>query len=109
MEERHMLHARRTALALAVALAGASLIGCSETPNRESTGQYIDDAAITTKVKAALVKDQSLDGFQIGVETYKNVIQLSGFVDSPRRAERAQEVASSVEGVRAVRNDLIVK
>jgi osmotically-inducible protein OsmY len=104
-----MLHARKFALALAVALAGTSLVACSETRTQESTGQYIDDAAITTKVKAALVKDQSLEGFQIGVETYKNVVQLSGFVDSRRRAERAQEVASNVEGVRSVRNDLVVK
>jgi osmotically-inducible protein OsmY len=109
MEEKTMSHARRIVLALAVALAGTSLLACSETPTRESTGQYVDDAAITTKVKAALVKDQSLAGFQIGVETYKNVVQLSGFVDSPRRAERAQEVARSVEGVRSVRNDLVAK
>ena len=92
-----MPHTRTIVLALAVALAGASLAACSETSSRESTGQYIDDAAITTKVKAALVKDQSFDGFEISVETYKNVVQLSGFVDSPRRAERAQEVASTAK------------
>jgi len=104
-----MLHARKFALAFAVALAGASLVACSETRTQESTGQYVDDATITTKVKAALVQDQSFDGFQIGVETYKNVVQLSGFVDSHRRAERAQQVASSVAGVKSVRNDLVVK
>jgi osmotically-inducible protein OsmY len=109
MEEGLMLHVRGFVLTLAVALAATSLAGCSETPTRESTGQYVDDAAITTKVKAALVKDQSLAGFQIGVETYKNIVQLSGFVDSPQRAERAQEVAVGVEGVRSVRNNLIVK
>jgi osmotically-inducible protein OsmY len=109
MEEGLMRHFRGFVLTFAVALAAASLAGCSETPTRESTGQYVDDAAITTKVKAALVKDQSLAGFQIGVETYKNIVQLSGFVDSPRRAERAQEVAVGVEGVRSVRNNLIVK
>src|SRR5258708_8778630 len=70
---RLMPHARRIVLALAVALAGTSLVACTETPKRESTGQYIDDAAITTKVKAALVKDQSLDGVQIGVEHSQNV------------------------------------
>jgi hyperosmotically inducible periplasmic protein len=109
MGERLMVHARGFALALAVMLASASLAACSETPTRESTGQYVDDAAITAKVKTALVKDQSLKGFQIGVETYKNEVQLSGFVDSPQLVERAQQVASSVEGVKSVRNNLLVK
>jgi hyperosmotically inducible periplasmic protein len=105
-----MLRAHGFALMFAAAVAtGATLAACSETPTRESTGQYVDDAAITTKVKAALVKDQALKAFQISVETYKNVVQLSGFVDSPQLMERAREVASSVEGVRSVRNNLIVK
>lgn len=104
-----MLRARGFALILAASAAAASLQACSETPTRESTGQYVDDATITTKVKAALIKDQSLAAFKISVETYKQVVQLSGFVDTPQTAERAQQVASSVEGVRSVRNSLIVK
>ena len=104
-----MLRIRGFALVIAAVAAAASLAACSETPTRESTGQYVDDATITAKVKGALLKDQSLKALQIGVETYKQVVQLSGFVDSPVEAKRAQEVARNVDGVQSVRNDLIVK
>jgi len=104
-----MLRARVFSLVVAAAAATTLLAACSETATRESTGQYVDDAAITTKVKTALIRDESLKAFQIGVETYKQVVQLSGFVDTPQLAERAQQVASSVQGVRSVRNDLVVK
>jgi hyperosmotically inducible periplasmic protein len=99
-----MRHAPLAAAAIAV-----SLLACSETPTQESTGQYVDDATITAKVKAALVRDQSLKGFEIGVETYKDVVQLSGFVDSPEQAARATQVANSVSGVKEVHNNVIVK
>jgi osmotically-inducible protein OsmY len=99
----------RFAAILVASLATLSLVSCAETATRESTGQYVDDGTITAKVKTALVEDQSLKGFQIGVETYKNVVQLSGFVDTPQEAERAQEVAANVSGVRSVRNGLVVK
>ncbi|HUN49393.1 MAG TPA: BON domain-containing protein [Stellaceae bacterium] len=96
------------AAALAVSLAPA-ISACSETRTSESTGQYVDSATITTKVKAALVQDQSLKGFDIHVETFKDQVQLSGFVDTQSLKNRAAEVASRVEGVRSVQNNLIVK
>jgi len=95
--------------AAGLALSGTAFLGCASTRTHESTGEYIDDSVITTKVKAALLNDSSLKSFQIGVETYKGVVQLSGFVDSSQRVRRAGEVAAGVKGVSSVRNDLIVK
>lgn len=96
-----------------LALSGAVLLGCaspsSHERTHESAGAYLDDSVITTKVKAALFGEPSLKSFQIGVETYKNVVQLSGFVNSSGHVHRAGEVALAVNGVRSVRNDLIVK
>jgi osmotically-inducible protein OsmY len=103
-----------TAIAAAgLALSGTVLLGCaspdSHARTHESAGAYVDDSVITTKVKAAILNEPSLKSFQIGVETYKNVVQLSGFVDSRHSARRAGEVAMSVKGVASVKNDLIVK
>ncbi len=75
----------------------------------ESAGQYLDDSVITTKVKSLLAKDEALKAFEINVKTYKGVVQLRGFVDSKITAEKAGKVAGSVEGVKSVKNDLIVK
>jgi osmotically-inducible protein OsmY len=75
----------------------------------ESTGQYVDDSVITTKVKAQLVTDDFLKSFQISVKTYKGVVQLSGFVDSQTAVDKAGEIARSVGGVKSVKNNLIVK
>jgi len=83
--------------------------GCASTQKRESTGQYVDDSVITTKVKAAIVDDQALKGFQINVKTFQGAVQLSGFVDSAQSAKKAGEVARGVNGVTKVKNDLIVK
>jgi len=88
---------------------GIALTGCASTGTHESTGQYIDNSVITTKVKAAILEDQSLKSFQINVKTYKDVVQLSGFVDSAMAVQRAGSVAAGVPGVASVRNDLIVK
>src|SRR5260370_37458489 len=82
---------------------------CSSTPTQESAGEYVDDAAITAKVKAAILLDPKLTGSDIRAETYKGVVALSGFVDSPEVAYRATAVVSAVRGVRSVRNNLIVK
>ena len=86
-----------------------AFLGCASTQKREGTGEYIDDSAITTKVKAAIFNEPSLKVFQINVETFKGDVQLSGFVDSARSVSKAGEVARSVQGVRSVRNNLIVK
>jgi osmotically-inducible protein OsmY len=97
-----------SALVLAAFLAGP-LAGCAGDETSQSTGEYIDDSAISSKVRASLIGDPDLNMFQIDVTTYKGVVQLSGFVDSEDAKARATRVASGVEGVREVRNDLIVK
>ena len=86
-----------------------AFMGCAATQKRESTGQYIDDAVITTKVKAAIFDEATLKTFQINVETFRGVVQLSGFVDSAQSVSKAEEVAGRVEGVASVKNNLIVK
>ena len=87
----------------------AVYLGCASTPTRESTGEYIDDSTITTKVKAAIFSDPSLKVFQINVETFKGEVQLSGSVDSDQIVNKAGEVARGIGGVKSVKNDLIVK
>ena len=94
---------------LVVLLAMAVMAGCAGSRTQESTGEYLDDSAITTKVKAAILNDPSLKVFQINVETFKGVVQLSGFVNSPEVVSRAAVVASHVGGVMSVKNDLSVK
>ena len=84
-------------------------LGCASTATQESTGQVIDDSAITTKVKTAIFNEPSLKVTQISVETYKSVVQLSGFVDSTAQIGTATKVARSVEGVVSVKNDLRLK
>jgi len=103
---RHILSAVSAAGLLC---AGAPFLGCSSTRTHESTGEYVDDSAITAKVKAAILEDPALKTLQISVKTYKGVVQLSGFVDSKDMVDRAGKVASQVSGVREVKNDLIVK
>ena len=94
---------------LLVLLAIAVIGGCAGSRIQESTGEYVDDSAITAKVKNAILDDSSLKVFQINVETFKGVVQLSGFVNSPQVRSRAAEVASRVSGVKSVKNDLIIK
>lgn len=86
-----------------------AFMGCASTPKHESTGEYIDDSVITTKVKTAIFDEETLKVFQINVETFKGVVQLSGFVDSRQNVNKAGEVARRVTGVVAVKNDLGVK
>jgi hyperosmotically inducible protein len=105
--------AMRTANGLRSALMALALItslaACSVTSGRETVGEYVDDATITTKVKAAMFDEPSLKVMQIGVETMQDVVQLSGFVDSAQTKARAGELARSVKGVREVKNDLVVR
>jgi osmotically-inducible protein OsmY len=82
---------------------------CASTSKQESTGQYVDDSVITTKVKSLLAADDFLKSFQIGVKTYKGTVQLNGFVNSQEAVDKAGEIAASVKGVTSVKNDLIVK
>jgi osmotically-inducible protein OsmY len=99
--------ARVSILVAAVAL--ASLAGCASTHRQESTGQYVDDAAITTKVKAAIFNDPMLKSAEINVETFKGRVQLSGFVSNRASIEHAVVVARGVSGVTSVADDMRVK
>ena len=86
-----------------------AFMGCASTQKHESTGQYVDDTAITSKVKTAIFKEESLKTLQISVKTYKGVVQLSGFVDSSNKVTKAGEIAQSIDNVVSVENDLVVK
>ena len=87
----------------------ATFAACASTSTRESTGEYVDDSVITTKVKSLLAADDFLKSFQIGVESYKGTVQMTGFVDSQKAVDKAIQIARSVKGVKAIKNDLIVK
>ena len=86
-----------------------AFVACASTSKQESTGEYVDDSVITTKVKSLLAADDFLKSFQISVETFKGTVQLSGFVGSQKAVDKAGEIARSVKGVKTVRNNLIVK
>ena len=104
MKKRNMLIGYLVLLMLV-----ATFAACASTRTHESTGEYVDDSTITTKVKALLAEDDFLKSFQIGVETYKGRVQLSGFVNSQDAVEKAGEITRSVKGVTSVANNLIVK
>jgi osmotically-inducible protein OsmY len=87
----------------------ATLAACASTSKQEGTGEYVDDSVITTKVKSLLAADDFLKSFQIGVETFKGTVQLSGFVDSKKAVDKAVEITRTVGGVKSVKNNLIVK
>jgi hyperosmotically inducible protein len=76
---------------------------------QEGAGEYVDDSVITTKVKSQLATDDFLTSFEISVETYKGIVQLSGFVGSQQAVDKAGEIALGVQGVKSVKNDLNVK
>lgn len=94
---------------LMVAMMIFTFAACASSPQRSSTGEYVDDSVITTKVKSLLASDDFLKSFQISVETRKGVVQLSGFVDSQDAVNKAVQIAKSVGGVRSVKNSLILK
>jgi osmotically-inducible protein OsmY len=103
---------RFSVLLIAAASAAAVLTGvsgCASTSTQESTGQYMDDTAITAKVKAAIFNDASLKSAEINVETFKGVVQLSGFVNSAADIQNAVKLVQSISGVRSVRNDMRLK
>jgi osmotically-inducible protein OsmY len=92
---------------LAVTLVTA--VACSSTSKQEGTGEYVDDTVITGKVKAAIFNEPMLKSAEINVETFKGVVQLSGFVSSQAAANKATEVARGVGGVKSVKNDMRIK
>jgi hyperosmotically inducible protein len=86
-----------------------ALAACAATKTQQAPGEYVDDAAITTKVKSALIANPVAQAHQIEVETFRGVVQLSGFVDSAKERETAQMVAAHVAGVKSVHNNLEVR
>jgi len=100
---------KRVATAIFTATVAFTIVGCSSSTNRESTGEYVDDAAITTKVKAAIFNEPTLKATEINVETFKGTVQLSGFVAQAGDAQKAADVARGVKGVSSVKNDIRVK
>lgn len=99
----------KTISAAFLAITLVSVVGCASTSQQEGTGQYIDDTVITTKVKAAIFDDPTTKASEINVETYKGVVQLSGFVISQDAANKAIELARGVKGVKSVKNDMRLK
>jgi len=97
------------AVGLLSVVLGGSLVGCAATPTQESTGQYVDSSAITTKVKTALVATKGINSTDISVDTYKGTVQLSGFVDTQAQKALAEKSVRSVKGVTKVVNNIIVK
>lgn len=94
---------------LFAAIALTTLAGCASTQKHESTGQYLDDSSITTRVKAAIFEEPTLKSAEINVETFKARVQLSGFVSSRANIDRATAVAQGVSGVASVANDMRIK
>lgn len=94
---------------LFIALLCSVVVGCASTASRESTGQYVDDSVITTKVKYAIAQDPQLKLLEVKVETFKGRVQLSGFVSSQADIARAEEIARNITGVKSVANDLRLK
>jgi osmotically-inducible protein OsmY len=86
-----------------------AFMACASTSKQESTGEYVDDSVITTKVKSLLAADDFLKSFEVSVETYKGTVQLTGFLNSQKAIDKAIEITRSVKGVKSVKNDLIVK
>lgn len=83
--------------------------GCASTETQEGTGEYIDDTVITAKVKAGIFNESSLKSREINIETFKGIVQLSGFVSSQTEVDRAGAVAAKVAGVKSVKNDIGIK
>ena len=99
---------RRLTTLVAIAFMAMAL-GCASTAKQEGTGEYIDDTVVTAKVKAAIFNEPTLKSAEINVETFKGVVQLSGFVNSREDVNKAVAVARQVPGVASVKNDMRLK
>ena len=86
-----------------------SLAACASTQKTESTGEYLDDSVLSTKVKAALLKDPVVSGLSVNVETFKGTVQLSGFVKTAAERDQAVKVAREVGGVKSIKNDILIR
>lgn len=111
--KRFTISAIATAVVLAFGTAAIAAetapASAAKTSKKESAGEYVDDAVITSKIKAAILKDSTLKSAEINVETYKGIVQLSGFLKSRADINQAVRLAKKVKGVKSVKNDMIVK
>jgi hyperosmotically inducible periplasmic protein len=94
---------------LAVGAITAALVACAGGPNARSTGEVVDDATITSRIKTSMVASKEVEAREIQVETYNGVVQLSGFADNQQEITRAGEIARSTPGVKSVKNDIRIK
>jgi osmotically-inducible protein OsmY len=96
---------------IAAMLACSSLVvgGCAIGSGQSTTGEYIDDATITTRVKTRFVEADSVAASRIQVETLKGVVQLSGFAVSEAERQRAAQIAAAVPGVKQVQNSIAIR
>ena len=104
-----MKHFKKIFSTTLLALSLLALAGCASTQKQEGMGEYVDDSVVTSKVKAAILKEPSLSSAEINVETFKGEVQLSGFVNSRADISKAIEVARGVNGARTVKNDMRLK
>ncbi|MFN3880929.1 MAG: BON domain-containing protein [Nitrincola lacisaponensis] len=104
-----MKHFIRYAAAIFLAVSMISMVGCAAPDKQQTVGAYIDDATITTRVKAAIFDDPGLRFHEINVETFDGVVQLSGFVSSQAEINHAVQMTRRIEGVKSVRNDMRLK
>lgn len=96
-------------LVLAATMAVATITGCAVVRDQQTVGAYVDDAAITTAVKAKFVEDKTVDAAAINVQTLNGTVNLSGFAKSTSERTQAERIARDVKGVRDVRNTLAVR
>ncbi len=100
---------KSTLIALASATALLTLPGCAVMRDQSSVGQYVDDATITTQIKARMVENKQVDAAAINVETLNGTVMLSGFAKNAAEKEMAHKIAHGVNGVKSVRNELVVR
>jgi osmotically-inducible protein OsmY len=104
-----MMRRNAAALIVAVMMSSGLIAGCASTSTQQSTGQAIDDGVVTAKVKAKLIEDPMTKAHQIGVETFKGTVQLTGFVESNQARTRALQLAKEVEGVKQVKDAMEIR
>ncbi|QBC43197.1 BON domain-containing protein [Iodobacter fluviatilis] len=104
-----MKHLGKYCAAFFVVTALLSVAACSSAPTQEGTGEYLDDSVVTGKVKSTIFGDPKLKSMEINVETFKGVVQLSGFVSSQAASDHAEQLVKTVKGVKSVKNDMRVK
>ena len=99
----------RPSRAFAIVVVALSLLACASTKKQEGTGEYVDDSVVTSKVKTELLRDRNVSGFAVNVETFKGIVQLSGFVDNDAQRQHAVDDARRVAGVKDVKDSIQIR